>query len=274
MNKTSSLRRKILALLLITFLLGGVYFNVSSDKQELSFLQVYGGVNYESESPINLTVACISNNETTIEENDVRVAFKEDSIDVNNIKFEQAAKTLRYSLWYLTFDLNISSDIDSIVVTDIIFNEKTYPIGQLSFNKVDDVNLWKNEQLDLKSHAVASLGRTFANYRVVFENVSDYEICINDLYVEEYPQARPFYSINEEKTKGGELPSDTISPNDEIVLGLDFSNYVNMDVDVYYVSPILIYTIGDNQQKRVLPYYVSGYNLANDEINFIGDKLL
>ena len=271
-------KRKYILYTIIILLLPCIFVYCFWDKNfndnELKFLQTYGTIDYEKNIPLTLSVAFISNNKDILDMENINVKLNDDNIHIDKVDLRKCDSTMKYTLWCLYLDCIISTDKESIDITEVILNNVSYPIGCLTLNDIAPFD-WSHEHLDLRQHTGATFGKGLekAMYHAFFRNVTDETVYVTNFYAPQYTKAIPYYSINSNEKNVGFFNKIEVESQDILEVGFDLNDCVVNGVDVYYISPILQYEF--NQEKRMiaLPYYTSGMNLSKTEINEIGDRL-
>lgn len=240
------------------------------------FFKTYGSINYLPNEDNTFTLALITKKNSNIDSGIYSIGFEKSYIKALDITLVKSMSYSDYKLWYLTFVIDLTEDAlveeMPIVINNISFNGSDYDIGSLALNIINDPNDLFSK-LKLRSCAGASVGTDLANYHASFENITKEEISISSVEIPFFDFAKPLLNVGDNYFDFTGNENIIIEPSEIIDLDIDLSFCKKSGVNVYYVAPIVHYTIGAYNYIAALNYYTSGLNISYDELKTIGDSL-
>ena len=211
-----------------------------NDREFTQFLQVYGSINYIEKEDNIITLGVISSQKLDAEP--ISLATDCNDVEIDNVEVRQGVSYRNKTLYFLNFNLHLSDHSNGDVsISSVVLNGREMGIGKLYFHREEEQNLFGDLQLNACDGA--ALGEGLKDYHAEIENVTNFDITVENIEIPYYLDADIYYSDTEE-TKEANLytKNQVIDAKTDNYLTFDLSEgSINNQAQVYYVSPIITY---------------------------------
>lgn len=179
---------------------------------------------------------------------------------VTDVKIDKAYEYKDFALYSLNIDVEAKT-VGEFAVKNVIFGDKTYPIGDIVFECKEIIS---DDTLIVKDATALSYGRGINDYSLTLKNKSGQPITIYKATNKKYKDANLKTFVGNDNKR--EITESFISTDDkDIIMTISFTVPNEDDFDAYFFTPEIEYEYNGKRFSLKLYPLFCGVSISDQE---------